>query len=529
VAETYDIIVIGGGINGAAVARLAANAGFHVALFEKNDFGGGVTSRSTRLIHGGLRYLESRRFNLVRESLREREALLRDYPGLVKPLSFVIPVYKADSRSALYIQAGMWLYGYLNKGGALAGYRRLNAAQLQELEPGLETDDLKAGFVYQDCQAVYPERLALEMALEAEEAGATVRNHTAVSSFLDDGGRINGVRISSNGQPETIRAKLVINAAGPWIDQIRAMLPGGVSKPLITLLNGTHIVVRPFRKSPKHAIYHEARADGRPFFIIPWRGLYLIGTTETPHRGAPENAAATEREVRYLISETRNLLPSCDLDAEAVLYAYAGPRPLIHTEEGSFGQASREHAIYDHEKEEQLGGLLTMVGGKLTTARSFARQVVALAAKKLRKRGLNLDQADLPPRREDTGSLEPRVAEIYGWRGNKIQKLAMGQRTWNARPLAGAEASIAELIYTVESEKARTLGDIMLRRTGLAFDASYTDDWPLRVAEIVAPSLEWNDAALAKAVEEFKTERGQTLQRFPAEAEPVQSRLFQHR
>jgi glycerol-3-phosphate dehydrogenase len=154
---------------------------------------------------------------------------------------------------------------------------------------------------------------------------------------------------------------------------------------------------------------------------------------------------------------------------------------------------------------------------------------VALAAKKLRKRGLNLDQADLPPRREDTGSLEPRVAEIYGWRGNKIQKLAMGQRTWNARPLAGAEASIAELIYTVESEKARTLGDIMLRRTGLAFDASYTDDWPLRVAEIVAPSLEWNDAALAKAVEEFKTERGQTLQRFPAEAEPVQSRLFQHR
>jgi glycerol-3-phosphate dehydrogenase len=201
----------------------------------------------------------------------------------------------------------------------------------------------------------------------------------------------------------------------------------------------------------------------------------------------------------------------------------------MHTEEGSFNQATREHAIHDHEKEEQLGGLLTMVGGKLTTARSFARQVVALAAKKLRKRGLNLEKADIPPRREETGGLEPRVAELYGWRGNRIQKLAMGQRTWNARPLAGADATIAELVYTVESEKAKTLGDILLRRTGLAFDASYNDDWPLRVAEIVAPSLEWNDAALAKAVEDFKAERGQTLQRFPAEPEPVKSRLFQHR
>ena len=192
----FDLVIIGGGINGCALARLAAQNGFSVALFEENDFGSGVTSRSTRLIHGGLRYLESARFGLVKESLHDRRLLLEEYPGQVKPLPFLIPVYRSDSRAAWYVSIGLKVYQWFARDPELGLVQRLSPGDVSALEPGLETAGLRAGFQYVDCQAVYPERLALEMALQAEEAGAVLANHTSVNEFLIEDACVQGVKTS---------------------------------------------------------------------------------------------------------------------------------------------------------------------------------------------------------------------------------------------------------------------------------------------------------------------------------------------
>lgn len=249
---------MGRGINGCALACAAVRRGIRTALVEKNDFGAEVTSRSTRLIHGGLRYLESFQFGLVRESLKGREALLRRHPGQVLPTPFLLPIYRRDSRPRWYIALGLYIYRHLASRRALPPHRRLSAAETLALLPALDPQGLLGGFEYFDCEAVYPERLALEMALEAEAAGASVWNHTRVTGFLVNGPRVEGVRIAaSNGSPR-LRCRLVVNAAGAWVDQVLGLLPRPPAKRLLTLVNGTHIAVRDFPGSPRHAVYHEA-------------------------------------------------------------------------------------------------------------------------------------------------------------------------------------------------------------------------------------------------------------------------------
>lgn len=422
----YDLIIIGGGINGCALARLASANGLAVALLEKNDFGSGVTNRSTRLIHGGLRYLESGRIGLVRESLRERRALLRNYPGQVKIQPFLIPVYKSDKRRPFLISIGLHLYQWLADDIELGEFKRLSTDEIGALAPALDKRDLLAGFLYHDCQATYPERLSLEMARQAEDAGAAIHNHTQVDGFLLGPSGVEGVRASGREGERTLHSRLVINAAGPWIDLVRALLPGEPGKQLVTRLNGAHIVIKPFAGAPAAAVYHEARSDGRPFFVIPWRGLSLIGTTETAFEGDPDRVTPAEREIRYLLDETNGLFPGAHLNRESVLYAYAGSRPLLHVDGDSMNTASRDHAIYDHEKEEGLKGLLTQVGGKLTTAPSFAREVLEIASMKL---------GASPPRDSQTtvtlDGVCPRLAEIHGpraWHVSEfIRETAGGQ------------------------------------------------------------------------------------------------------
>ena len=514
----YDLIIIGGGINGCALARLASANGLSVALLEKNDFGSGVTSRSTRLIHGGLRYLESGRIGLVRESLRDRRALLRNFPGQVKIQPFLIPVYKSDRRRPFYISIGLHLYQWLAGDAELGGFKRLANDEINALAPGLDTRDLSAAFLYHDCQATYPERLSLEMALQAEDAGAAIHNHTKVDGFLICTSGVEGVRARGPEGERTLRSRLVINAAGPWIDSLLALIPGGPGKRLVTRLNGAHIVIRPFTGAPAAAVYHEARSDGRPFFVIPWRGLTLIGTTETTFEGDPDRVTPTEREIRYLLDETNGLFPGAQLSRESILYAYAGSRPLLHVHGESMNRASRDHSIYDHEKEEGLKGLLTLVGGKLTTAPSFAREALKIAGTKF---------GAAPPRdSQTTVNLEgvcPRLAEIYGPRARHVGEFIRKTVGGSVPALSGAETTLGEIVYAVEHEKARTLGDILFRRTGLAFDPAYDASWPRRVLEIVtgaeivagtevaAGGKGWTATAPDRALAEYEAERNAFL------------------
>jgi len=518
VSEAYDVLVIGGGINGCATARHAAQSGLHTALVEKNDFGCGVTSRSTRLIHGGLRYLESGQVSLVRESLRDRYKLLEDYPGQVKPLEFLIPVYESDSRAPWYIQVGLAAYSFLARNGRLPKHRRVSPREIAELAPALDQEGLRAGFLYFDCQAPYPERLALEMALEAEQAGATVLNHAPVTGIIAEDGRVAGVRIRRGAEPEgeerELRARLVINAAGAWADHVRQLLPGGPQqRRLLTLLNGAHIVVRPFEGAPCQAVYHEARTDRRPFFIIPWRKLYLIGTTETPFEGDPEDVEPTQEEIGYLLKETNSLLPGSRIGEDDILYSYAGPRPLVRASGKNFNRASREHAIYDHEPEEGLGGMLTLVGGKLTTARTFASQVVEAAAKKLGRRAGDGPQKPADQPRGAPDDLDPRLTEIYGRRAGRLQELLGEHPEWREPFAPGASTVAGEVLFAVREEKAETLGDILLRRTGAAFDPGYGEFWAERAAALAAPELGWDQGAVERQLEACRSEREKTLRR----------------
>ncbi len=503
------MVIVGGGINGCALAREAARAGLRTALLEKLDFGAGVTSRSTRLIHGGLRYLESFNLPLVLQSLRDRVTLLREFPGQVQPQPFLLPIYATDSRPPWYIAAGLALYRLLATGSGLPPSRRLSAAESLDLLGGLDPEGLLSSFEYYDCQAAYPERLALEMALQAEEAGADVRNHARVCGLAIRDSRVEAVQFDGPEGSGELQCKLVVNAAGAWIDQILSPIRGTAAEPLLTLINGTHIVVRQLPGAPRHAVYHEARSDRRPFFIVPWLGLHLIGTTETRFSGNPDVTVPAEADIQYLIEEACALLPGAGISRDDILYAYCGPRPVLNGPSGDLNRASRGEAVVDHEGSDGIRGLLTMAGGKLTTAPSFARKALRRAAGKL---GVTSTRA-VPPKSPSLGGVDPRLAQIYGPRAPQVCRFLEADPEL-ARPLAaGCQTTRGEVLFAAKFEHARTLADILLRRTGAAFNPCYERSWAELAAEIAAEPLGWDQADTVRALAEYEIELAQTLVR----------------
>jgi glycerol-3-phosphate dehydrogenase len=383
----FDVIVIGAGINGAGIARDAAMRGLKVLLIEKGEPGEGTTIASTRLIHGGLRYLEHFEFGLVHESLREREILLRIAPHLVKPLAITIPIYKQSKRGRLMIRTGMILYDLLSWGKSLPNHQMLSRAQTLQQLPGLNPDGLVGSALYYDAQVEFPERLVMENVRSGREFGAEVLTHTRVTKLAVYDGKIAGVEF---GQNKFAEAAVVINAAGPWIDFVLERIPVKSPK-LIGGTKGSHIVVAPFPGAPANALYVEARSDARPIFIIPWNKLYLIGTTDVRFEGDPDEVRCEPWEIEYLLSETNLALPAAHLTCESILRTYSGVRPLPLTSEKDEQSITRRHFIREHPR---LPNLLSIVGGKLTTYRSLAEECVDLIFKKLGK--------DSPPCRTAT-------------------------------------------------------------------------------------------------------------------------------
>jgi glycerol-3-phosphate dehydrogenase len=286
--QHFDVIIIGAGINGAGIARDAAMRGLKVLLVDKSDPGSGTTSASTRLIHGGLRYLEHYEFGLVRESLRERETLLKIAPHLVRPLPITIPIYKHSRRGRATIRAGMIAYDLLSIGKSLPRHRMLSRRETLKQLPGLNPEGLLGSALYYDAQVEFPERLVLENVLAAREHGAEVLTYTRVTKLLTEGDSVSAVEfVCEDGQTSCVRADVVVNATGPWVDRLLEQAP--VQSPrLIGGTKGSHIVVPAFDGAPTTAIYIEAQSDRRPFFIIPWNGNYLIGTTDVRFEDDPD-------------------------------------------------------------------------------------------------------------------------------------------------------------------------------------------------------------------------------------------------
>jgi glycerol-3-phosphate dehydrogenase len=390
-STSFDVIVIGAGINGAGIARDAAMRGLKVLLIEKGEPGEGTTVASTRLIHGGLRYLEYYEFGLVHESLREREILLRIAPHLVRPLAITIPIYKQSKRGRLTIRAGMILYDLFSWGKSLPRHRMLSRAETLKQLPGLNPDGLAGSALYYDAQVEFPERLVTENVLSARKFGAEVLTHTRVTNLAVEQGKVSGVEfVGEDDKTGFAEGTVVINAAGPWIDFVLEHV--AVKSPkLIGGTKGSHIVVPPFPGAPANAIYVEARSDGRPIFIIPWNKLYLIGTTDVRFEGNPDEVRCEPWEIDYLLSETNLALPSAHLTRDNILHTYSGVRPLPVTSDKDEQSITRRHFIRQHP---QLPNLLSIVGGKLTTYRSLAEECVDVIFQKLGK--------DSPPCRTAT-------------------------------------------------------------------------------------------------------------------------------
>ncbi|MGH9175985.1 MAG: glycerol-3-phosphate dehydrogenase/oxidase, partial [Vicinamibacterales bacterium] len=343
-SQVFDVIVIGAGINGAGIARDAAMRGLNVLLLDQHDIGSGTTPWSTRLIHGGLRYLEHGEIGLVRESLRERETLLRIAPHLVRPLPFLLPVYDWQRRNLATIRAGLLAYDILSFGKELPAHHMLSGNATRSLVAGIENAGLRGAALYYDCQVAFPERLAVENATAAAEHGATILTHAKVERIVVVDGVARGVDIRPRHADATVRVagSTIVNVAGPWVDHLLTDIE---KQPLIGGTKGSHIVVDPFPGAPCCAVYTEAPSDGRPFFVIPWQGRLLIGTTDAPFEGDPSDARPTAAEIDYLIRQTLAIFPESSLTPASVLITYAGVRPLPPSADRKNGHVTRRHVV----------------------------------------------------------------------------------------------------------------------------------------------------------------------------------------
>lgn len=497
-ASEFDLIVIGGGINGAAIAREAALSGISVLLLEQEDLCSGTSAASTRLIHGGLRYLEHAEFGLVHESLQERERLLTLASHLVQPLRIVIPITRGSRRGRVAIRLGMMLYGLLSMGKSVPRYSSLSQPGLHEEMPGLKADGLLGGVAYYDAQVAYPERLVLENALDARANGAVLALHTRVTELLVADGRVNGVRWQSGASSGVARARVVVNAAGPWVDRV---LGNWSSRRLIGGTRGSHLVAEPFVDAPEHAVYAEAHSDGRPFFIIPWNGLYLIGTTDEHDSGDPGETRISETEYTYLITEAQRLFPAAIDLPERVRYCQAGIRPLPQSNSASAGAITRRHLI---EAQPGVAGLFSIVGGKLTTHRALAEDCLQRVRKELglprqssptRQRPLpghvpGADRDRLVAQLADQfgAATAARLFTTYGKAAAGILRLAQSSVELNQRIGPDCQMLVAEITHAFEHEAAGSLSDCLLRRSmiGLGPDlgrhaAPLVADWLVRL------------------------------------------------
>jgi glycerol-3-phosphate dehydrogenase len=509
----FDLIVIGAGINGAGVARDGAMRGLKILLLDKGDLSAGTTAWSTRLIHGGLRYLEHGEFGLVRESLRERETLLRIAPHLVRPLPFLLPVFANRRRGKWTIRAGMTAYDLLSFDKSLPGHRRLSRQETLRYAPGLRTEGLEGAVIYYDAQIEFAERLVVENVLSARDIGASIHTYSKVEGLLIKDQKILGVRFIDQltGESHEATAGLVINASGPWVDKLLA-LRRITSRPLIGGTKGSHLIVERFPGAPDSAVYVEAMQDHRPIFIIPWNGNYLIGTTDIRYTGSLEHVEISDEEIDYLLSETNRLIPAAQLGRQSILYTYSGVRPLAFSEDDEKG-ITRRHFIRE---DSEASGLISLVGGKLTTYRRLSEQVIDLCLHRLgRKVECRTATVALPgtPGSESATldqlkglSKETRdhLFRIYGARSPEIVELTRQRPNLLEvfDPETGAIA--AEVVFAFQSEMARTLTDCLLRRTMVGLNSTCGLKSVEAAAGIARAHLGWEEERTRLEIESYR-------------------------
>src|SRR5689334_5977175 len=518
----FHVVIIGGGINGVALARECAKAGKRTLLVEQNDFSSGTTSRSTRIIHGGLRYLEYGEIGLVRESLSERERLLNQLPHLVRPLQFLLALPKKPrslSRSSLAIRTGLWLYH------RWAGGKRPVSDDRAAFESQLDSGDSWSIYSYEDAQCEFPERLVAEWLAESMAAGAVACNHTELLEISRSNGRVTGARLRDriSGQEYAVHATHVVNATGPWADAV--MNASGISAPrMIGGVRGSHLVLPKFTGAPEQAIYTEA-VDGRPIFVIPWNGQLLVGTSEVADSNTPDNPQPSAEERDYLFQSFAHLFPRSGLSPADVRYDFAGIRPLAYSPGKASSAVTRRHHLHDH-ADEGAAGLISVIGGKLTTAASLARDVA-------RKLGADVPEPvnvfASPAMEDDVESTVRQWARLVACKAKIPESCAHGIAEWHGRhALAIAHSAslderlreplcqhschlVAEAVEAVPHEFAVTLGDILLRRVPVALGVCWQEECSREAAEKIGRALGWDKQRIYMELLRLEEEREQFL------------------
>lgn len=479
-AEQFDILIVGGGITGAGIARDAAMRGYSVALVDKGDFASGTSSKSSKLVHGGVRYMELFEFGLVAEASRERRTLWNIAPHLVHPLPFVFPVYRDSRFPKWMIDIGMWMYDGLAMFRNFKRHRMLSTRQVEEMIRGIDTREINGAAYYYDAQ-VDDARLTLETIRAAHLHGAVIANYVSVDSLKKDKGRVVGADAHDvlSGKKVAVRARVVVNATGPWCDTL-LQLDDPTTARRMRPTKGIHILV------PRERIGGESAAtfpapDGRLMFLIPWNTFTIIGTTETDYTDDFDHVFANARDVEYVLNATNHAFPKASLSKSDVISAYAGLRPLVTQAGKDVHQTSREHEIWASES-----GLVAIAGGKLTTYREMARQLVDLVEKKLRT------DYDVAPKQKCSTAVTP-----IGERDTSVRA--------GAQMIEGLPYVWEDVACALDQEMAITLSDVLERRTHILWEARDNGmSLAPQVAEKMAAFLGWDKQERDKQLQAYE-------------------------
>lgn len=507
--ETFDVVVIGGGITGAAVAYDAASRGLSVALVEKNDFGWATSAATSKVIHGGLRYLKTFEFGLVRESLSERRIMENIAPNFVYPMRFMF------TNPTLAMKIGLTLYDLIafdkgfvwDKSKKIPNHYHLTRERVIEQEPNAKRDGLKDARVYYDCLSICPERLTLAFIKSAVHFGAKVSNYTKVEDFLiEQGTRVAGIVVKDlmNDGTHTIRGKLTINCTGPWADIVLKLAKKSDSGEKIRRSEGIHLIVKKLINN--HGVGTMTKTGH--FFLIPWRGHSLIGTTDKEYPGDPDGYHVTRQSIQELLDTVNKDFGNGDpIRYEDVLFAYGGLRPLLDSKGEDVHTTTRKYEIYDH-ADEGLSGLISVEGGKYTTSRNLAQNVMKAAEKRLgnglapcrthEHRLIGSEIGDIEGfiesiKRKNTDFSSATVEYLgrnYGTEYDKVLSLAR-QDARLAETLNADGEILAQVAYAARNEMALTLKDILFRRTGIGTLGNPGPEILAKVADTTAQELGW--------------------------------------
>ena len=512
-SEVFDLLIIGGGINGAAVARDAVLRGMSVALVERSDFASGTSSRSSKLIHGGLRYLEQGDIGLVLEACRERDLLrTRIAPHLVRAQRFLFPIYADDSLSVWKMRAGLLAYDMLAAFRNVETHRGLDAAEVMAEEPGLLSEGLEGGAVYWDCWTD-DARLTVETVLAARSGGAAVLNYAEVVALdKDSTGRLASavVRDLELGCEARVRARCFVNTSGPWLDALRKLDDGG-TPPRLRATKGAHVIFDRARLPVNNAVVIRGAGDDRVMFAIPWQTRVLVGTTDTWYEGDPAEVSVEKEDVDYILASVNRAFPTADLLAGDVVSSYAGLRPLVQPEdELDESDVSRDDQVF-----ESPSGLVSLGGGKLTTHRHVAERIVNRVARWVGRPVGRCRTAQVPlpgaagvkpgaAMHRAPGSGEEHVRWRYGARAAEVSALVRGDEELAAGLVDDTPDLKAELVHAVDQEMAMSLEDALTRRTHVTLESAQVSEKLARsAAGLLAEYLGWDDERVELEVKKY--------------------------